>query len=31
MGASAKSLRFDDRAMWVDLADGRVLQRQATM
>lgn len=25
MSTSAKSLRFDDRTMWVELADGRVL------
>ena len=25
MNTSAKSLRFDDQTMWVELADGRVL------
>ena len=25
MGISAKSLRFDDNSLWVDLSDGRVL------
>jgi len=25
MSTSAKSLRFDDRVMWVELTDGRVL------
>lgn len=25
MNTSAKSVRFDDNSMWVDLADGRIL------
>ena len=25
MGTSAKSVRFDDNSMWVDLSDGRVI------
>ncbi|MDP1902261.1 MAG: DUF2442 domain-containing protein [Rubrivivax sp.] len=25
MNTSAKSVRFDDNSMWVDLADGRVI------
>lgn len=25
MNASAKSVRFDDSSMWVDLSDGRVI------
>ena len=25
MNASAKSVRFDDNSMWVDLSDGRIL------
>ena len=25
MGISAKSLRFDDNSLWVELSDGRVL------
>lgn len=25
MSTSAKSVRFDDNSMWVDLADGRVI------
>ena len=25
MGTSARSVRFDDNSMWVDLSDGRVI------